>query len=395
MLSDNIRKYRKENNMSQDELAEKLGVSRQSISLWETGQTQPTIDNIIALSKIFNISVDALLDNNVNETVLQEEATKTKSHKKYTGTVIIISVAVIICAVLSIIFFINRSNGTETGTVVSQTDLPAVESSSSTDVANITSTTLSTVPEGTASTTSANESNCSTDTSNTFAEPISDFSTETTTSATSIESSVSQKTTNKTETATTKNVPAKTTSKPAATVINDITETTKTQATEKFDLFSYCKNYAITKGKLNGDYSMYQQPATRYGGYENEYFSISYWGTYNKVEFCLHCPLDETLSINFYLIMRGSYNNKYEFLSSKYFRSNGESLRSVSGHIDPSVFSDSYPLSFEKYEGSIDGQDSFLEESRVGICDLIRCLKKFVNVENMECDFSAFDFKNF
>lgn len=41
MLSDNIKNYRKKNNMSQDELAEKLGVSRQSISLWETGQTQP------------------------------------------------------------------------------------------------------------------------------------------------------------------------------------------------------------------------------------------------------------------------------------------------------------------------------------------------------------------
>ena len=43
MLSDNIKNYRKKSNMSQDELAEKLGVSRQSISLWETGQTQPTI----------------------------------------------------------------------------------------------------------------------------------------------------------------------------------------------------------------------------------------------------------------------------------------------------------------------------------------------------------------
>ena len=51
MLSDNIRNYRKENKLSQDELAEKLGVSRQSISLWENGQTQPTVDNIIALAR--------------------------------------------------------------------------------------------------------------------------------------------------------------------------------------------------------------------------------------------------------------------------------------------------------------------------------------------------------
>lgn len=63
MLSDNIKNFRKQINMSQDELAERLGVSRQSISLWETGQTQPTIDNIIALSKIFNVSSDVLLGN--------------------------------------------------------------------------------------------------------------------------------------------------------------------------------------------------------------------------------------------------------------------------------------------------------------------------------------------
>ena len=72
MLSDNIREYRKKSNMSQDELAEKLGVSRQSISLWETGQTQPTIDNIIALAKIFNISADTLLGN-TDGTILSED----------------------------------------------------------------------------------------------------------------------------------------------------------------------------------------------------------------------------------------------------------------------------------------------------------------------------------
>lgn len=61
MLSDNIRKYRKLNHMSQDELAEKLQVTRQSISLWETGQTQPSLDNIVALAKLFDVSTDDLL----------------------------------------------------------------------------------------------------------------------------------------------------------------------------------------------------------------------------------------------------------------------------------------------------------------------------------------------
>ena len=81
MLSDNSREYRKKSNMSQDELAEKLGVSRQSISLWETGQTQPTIDNIIALAKIFNISADTLLGN-TDGTILSQDKTTENPEKK-------------------------------------------------------------------------------------------------------------------------------------------------------------------------------------------------------------------------------------------------------------------------------------------------------------------------
>lgn len=73
MLSENIRKYRKENNMSQDKLAEKVGVSRQSISLWETNQAQPTLDNIMALTKIFNISSDMLLSDDPIETEAPKE----------------------------------------------------------------------------------------------------------------------------------------------------------------------------------------------------------------------------------------------------------------------------------------------------------------------------------
>ena len=85
MLSDNIRKYRKLNNMSQDELAEKLNVTRQSISLWETGQTQPSLDNIIAFAKLFNVATDDLLTEvdfkpAEGDTKMQ---CKKRKHKKY------------------------------------------------------------------------------------------------------------------------------------------------------------------------------------------------------------------------------------------------------------------------------------------------------------------------
>ena len=93
--------------------------------------------------------------------------------------------------------------------------------------------------------------------------------------------------------------------------------------------------------------------------------------------------------------MRGGYNHKYEYVSSRYYRDNGESVRSATGYIDPAVFSNKYPLSCDKYTGSSIGQNEFMEESRVGICDLIYCLKNFVVVEKMDCDFSAFEFVNF
>ncbi len=163
----------------------------------------------------------------------------------------------------------------------------------------------------------------------------------------------------------------------------------------ELDLFTYCKNFAIEKGELNGDYCIYQQSSVLYGGRENEYFSISYWSDSDMVEFCLHCPLSDTLSHNFYLRMRGGYDGEYEYSSSKYYRDTGESLRAAYGYIDPTAFYDGYPIPCDEYIGDSDGQTQFMEDSRVGICDLIRCLKEFVEVEEMECDFTDFGFIKF
>ena len=63
-LGESIRNLRKQHNLSQEQLAEKLDVSRQSVSLWEKDSTQPTIDNIITLSDIFGVTVDELLKSN-------------------------------------------------------------------------------------------------------------------------------------------------------------------------------------------------------------------------------------------------------------------------------------------------------------------------------------------
>lgn len=61
-VGENIQKCRKALGMSQAELGEKLMVTRQTVSLWETGQTAPTIENLLRLKELFGITVDELLD---------------------------------------------------------------------------------------------------------------------------------------------------------------------------------------------------------------------------------------------------------------------------------------------------------------------------------------------
>ena len=60
-LGENIRKLRTQHKFSQEYLAEKLGVSRQAVSKWETGQTEPTVRNLVELARLFEISVSELV----------------------------------------------------------------------------------------------------------------------------------------------------------------------------------------------------------------------------------------------------------------------------------------------------------------------------------------------
>ena len=71
-LNNNIQKLRKENHMSQEQLAEKLNVSRQAVSKWESGSAYPEMDKIIAMTKLFNCSIDSLM----NEEVTRGNQTK-------------------------------------------------------------------------------------------------------------------------------------------------------------------------------------------------------------------------------------------------------------------------------------------------------------------------------
>ena len=64
-LSDNLKKIRKEHNLSQEALADKLGVSRQSVSKWESGTAYPEMDKVLQLCKMFDLNIDELLNQDI------------------------------------------------------------------------------------------------------------------------------------------------------------------------------------------------------------------------------------------------------------------------------------------------------------------------------------------
>lgn len=66
-LGNQMKKYRGELSLSQDALAEKIYVSRQTISNWETGKSYPDVNSLIRMSEVFGISVDSLLKGDVEE----------------------------------------------------------------------------------------------------------------------------------------------------------------------------------------------------------------------------------------------------------------------------------------------------------------------------------------
>ena len=60
-IGDRIAKYRRNQGLSQEELAEKLGISRQSVSKWERNESLPEADKIPLLAQVFSITTDELL----------------------------------------------------------------------------------------------------------------------------------------------------------------------------------------------------------------------------------------------------------------------------------------------------------------------------------------------
>ena len=79
-----IYELRKKSNLSQEQLAEQVGVSRQTISKWELSETAPDIKQAQTLSQIFNVSLDELTGNDTKEVIYE----KVSNTEKLAGIVI-------------------------------------------------------------------------------------------------------------------------------------------------------------------------------------------------------------------------------------------------------------------------------------------------------------------
>ena len=94
-FNEKLVKLRKENLLSQEELAEKLGVTRQTISKWELEQTTPDMDKLSQMAKLFNVSVDELL-NETDEPTKTNKVSDKNNNKKNTAIVIILIIVLIV-----------------------------------------------------------------------------------------------------------------------------------------------------------------------------------------------------------------------------------------------------------------------------------------------------------
>ena len=107
-LGKQIYELRKKANLSQEQLAEKVGVSRQTISKWELGETAPDIKQAQVLSQVFSVSLDELTGNDTKEVIYE----KVSNTEKLAGLIIkvikiwgIILLTCLIVAVVGIVLF--------------------------------------------------------------------------------------------------------------------------------------------------------------------------------------------------------------------------------------------------------------------------------------------------
>ena len=104
---DKLIDLRKKNGFSQEELGEKLGVTRQTISKWELGDLTPEMDKIIELGKIFNVDIDELVCNNKIDKGSKKNINKRENIVKVTLVILLI---LILSSLLFIFIYEHKDN---------------------------------------------------------------------------------------------------------------------------------------------------------------------------------------------------------------------------------------------------------------------------------------------
>ena len=110
-LHDKLFLLRRQNHMSQEQLADKLNVSRQTVSKWELGASIPTIDNLLAISKLFNVSIDYLVDEHVDIETDTRASKTTEAYYKlnYKFALIRIIIIIVAIAISLLVGYLNHS----------------------------------------------------------------------------------------------------------------------------------------------------------------------------------------------------------------------------------------------------------------------------------------------
>ena len=107
-FSEELYALRKQKGLSQEQLAETLDVSRQAISKWENGTAMPETETLIALSRYFGVSIDALVGNTPTEKGNTSPAVSSSRTARIVGLVLLIAGA--ICFALTTAFAIFNPN---------------------------------------------------------------------------------------------------------------------------------------------------------------------------------------------------------------------------------------------------------------------------------------------
>ena len=105
-LGKKLQSLRKELNISQEQLAEQLNVTRQTISKWELEETTPDIKQAKKLSEIFKVSLDELLETNIRDTVVEKVSNTEKMTGIVTKIIKVIGIAFLVMLIIDIITMI-------------------------------------------------------------------------------------------------------------------------------------------------------------------------------------------------------------------------------------------------------------------------------------------------